>query len=303
MTAYVAGIDGGGSSVRVALLDDRRNLLAESRGETVNPSVVGLEIAASRIHAALFAALEAAGLQPNEVIAAGIGVAGASASHSAGWLRDVVHTVLPQARVIPASDYEIALVGAHGERRGVLVLAGTGSLAYGINDTGDSALVGGWGYLLGDEGGGYWIGLEGLRAAIAAVEGRDSHTVLVESLLDALKLEIPRALIPWLYRAEQPRTRDIAALAPVVFAAASGGDSVAQAIVERGADALAACAQAVIRQLRLPSPAIAFTGGLLEADNPLSRALCRRLNLDALPVPRFSAVIGAALLALEAARE
>ena len=71
--------------------------------------------------------------------------------------------MLPAAQIALSSDVEIALVGALGQRLGIVVLAGTGSAAYGVNRAGDALLVGGWGYLLGDEGSGYWIGAEALR--------------------------------------------------------------------------------------------------------------------------------------------
>lgn len=95
------------------------------------------------IQNAVRAALDAAGVSHERVAVVGIGVAGAAASHSAGWLREVVSGVTPGARVVPSADYEIALVGALGRRRGVLILAGTGSLAYGVNARGRSALAGG----------------------------------------------------------------------------------------------------------------------------------------------------------------
>ncbi len=297
---YVMGIDGGGSAVRVAVLAADLTICGQSTGPTTNPSVVGRDAARRTIQAAMREALGASALLPGQIAAVGIGVAGAAMTHAEDWLRAVVAEVTPQARVVPSADYEIALVGAHGERRGVLVLAGTGSLAYGVNAAGESALVGGWGYLLGDEGGGFWIGLEGLRAAVRGVEGRGPATALSGLLLEALRLGAPRELIGWLYHGEAARTREIAALAPLVFAQAEAGDSVAVQIVNRAADELAAAARAVTRQLGMDRPRIAFAGGLLSAETPLRRALCAALELPTVPEPRHPPVVGAALLALAA---
>lgn len=291
------GIDGGGTSVRVVITTSDLTIAGESRGETVNPSVVGRDVAASRIHNAIHAALDQARLTPDAIASVGIGVAGAGAAHSADWLHEVIHAVLPYARVVPSADYEIALTGAQGERRGLLVLAGTGSLTYGVNAAGESALVGGWGYWLGDEGSGYWLGLEAIRAAIYASDGRDLDTTLLSTVLETLNLAAIRDLVPWLYRAEQPRQPEIAAFAPAVLDAAGKGDSVAQTIVTRAADALAAQADAVRRQLHDESLPIAFTGGLLSTANRLSDALCARLHLTELPIPRYPPVVGAAILA------
>lgn len=296
----LVGIDGGGSTVRVVVTTADLTLLGQAEGGAANPGTVGRDTATVTIQNAMRAALHAAGVPRERVAVVGIGVAGAAASHSAGWLREVVNGVTPGARVIPSADYEIALVGALGRRRGVLVLAGTGSLAYGVNARGRSALAGGWGYLLGDEGSGYWLGLEGLRAVVRAADGRGPQTALSAALLEAVGLPSARDLIAWLYRADVPRTPEIARLAEPVLAAATNGDPAAQALVARGARELDRAARAVMRALSMRRPAIAFAGGLLSAPNPLSDALCARLGLPALPVARSSPAIGAALLARDA---
>lgn len=293
----LVGIDGGGSTVRAVVTAPDLTLLGQAEGGAANPGTVGRAAAAETIQGTVRAALHAAGIAHERVAAVGIGVAGAAASHSADWLREVVGGVTPGARVVPSADYEIALVGALGERRGVLVLAGTGSLAYGVNARGRSALAGGWGYLLGDEGSGYWLGLEGLRAVVRAADGRGPATALSAALLKALQLPDARDLIAWLYRADAPRTPAIARLAESVLAAAAGADPVARGLVARGAQELAHAARAVMRTLSMRRPAIAFAGGLLSAPNPLSEALCVRLGLPALPAARYSPAIGAALLA------
>jgi N-acetylglucosamine kinase-like BadF-type ATPase len=187
-----------------------------------------------------------------------------------------------------------------GERSGVLILAGTGSLAYGVNAAGESALVGGWGYLLGDEGSGTWIGLEGLRAVSRADDDPDdtASTALTNRLLHALNLPDARALIPWLYQAAEPRSHEIAALAPLVLEQAEHLDGAALDIVRSAARKLAGMAHVVVRRLIIESPTFVFGGGLLTTPNPLSLALCQELGISAIPKPCHSPVIGAALLAL-----
>jgi N-acetylglucosamine kinase-like BadF-type ATPase len=297
MPSLYMGIDGGGSGLRVAIADAELTLYGQAEGPPANPSAVGRERAAAIVQAAMRAAL--GDLPPRAVAAVGIGLAGAAASHSGDWLREVVGVVLPEARVAPSADYEIALVGALGRQRGLLVLAGTGALAYGVNDLGESALAGGWGYLLGDEGSGYWLGLEGLRAVLRAEDGRGPETMLSAGLLPALGLDAARDLIPWLYRATASRTAQVASLAPRVLDAARQGDACAAAIISAGAGELAQAAQAVMRRLAMSAPQIAFAGGLLRAPNPLSDALCQLLALDRTPQPLYPPVIGAVLLARE----
>lgn len=294
----VIGIDGGGSTARAAVVDQGLAVLGQARDGTANPNVAGREQAALTIQAALRAAIMDAGLSPEQIGAVGIGVAGADAAHSEAWLREVTAGVLPDVVVVPSSDHEIALTGAHGERRGILVLAGTGSLACGANAAGDYVKVGGWGYLLGDEGSGYWLGLEGLRAVVRAADGRGAATSLSAALLERLGLPDALALIAWLYRAAVPRNAEAAALAALVLQQAEQGDTAASSIVEAAANELAQAARTAQRRLNDEPLPVAFAGGLLAEVNPLSRRLCQLLGLEAVPAPRYPPVIGAAILAL-----
>ncbi len=299
MTVYVMGIDGGGSTIRVVITTPDLTVCGQSEGPTANPGLVGIETAARTIQDTMRAALASAALTPDQIAAVGIGVAGAAAYHSAAWLRDVTAAVTPQAHIVPSTDFEIALVGAVGRLEGVLVLAGTGSLAYGVNAAGRTALVGGWGYLLDDAGSGYWIGIRALGAVVRAADGRGPHTALTPVLLGALDLPEPLDLITWLYRFETARTRAVAQLAPLVLEQAEDGDLVAQVIITGAVAELALAAHTVMHRLDMPEPDFAFAGGLLSQSNVLSESLSAALGLEALPVPRHPPVIGAALLALE----
>lgn len=296
MSLYL-GIDGGGSHLRVVVTDAHLNALGQARGETANPSSIGHAEAARRLGAAIAEALAHANCPPGAIRAAGVGIAGASAEHSAGWLCDTLRASLPAARLALSSDIEIALVGAHGARHGALLLAGTGSVALAVDGrTGRRAQVGGWGYLLGDEGGGYWLGLSALRAIIRSADGLGAPTALQPALLAQLNLPTPRALIGWLYGAT-PRQREVAGLAPLVLATAQDSDPAAREIVEQGAQALARLARAAREQAGDPALALAFAGGLLAELNPLSRRVLALCDMAALPPARYPPVIGAALLA------
>ena len=293
----VMGIDGGGSTLRVVITDADLNIIGQSEGGTANPSVIGHEAAAQLIHKQIQVALESAGLAAAQIEAVAAGIAGASATHSADWLDKVLRPALPQALIVPSSDVEIALVGAHARREGILVLAGTGSVAYGINASGQAAQVGGWGYLIGDEGSGYWLGLQAIQAVTQAVDGRASETTLTEVILKTLALDMPRQLIAWLYRSETPRTPDIARLAPLVIAAAAV-DPTARYILVHGAQALSDHVTALQQQLEMPNTAIALAGGLLDQPNPYALMLCEKLGLAEFPIAKYPPVMGAALLAL-----
>jgi glucosamine kinase len=287
------GIDGGGSNLRLAVVDDNLNVLVEAQRETANPSSIGRDAAKMLIQDAI----REIALKSPPIRAVGIGIAGAAKSHSADWLREVVEEVLPHARVVPSSDMEIALVGANGERRGVLILAGTGSVAYGINEAGEELQVGGWGYLLGDEGGGYWIGMEALRTISHTLDGtHDYDSSLYGRIMDELNFSHPKDLIAWLYRGDS-KVREVAKLAALVLEEAENKDFRALSIIEGAAYHLAHLTQTVIRRLVIEQPQIAFAGGLLSEPNPLSTRLMSRLNLTTFPTAKYPPVIGAALLA------
>lgn len=294
--SYFMGIDGGGSGLRAAITTPELNIITQVEGESANPSSIGREESARRIRDVMHAVLAAAKLDASEIDAVGMGIAGAAATHSADWLREIAGEVLPEAVVTPSSDYEIALVGAHGERRGLLLLAGTGSLAFGINGAGESALAGAWGYLLGDEGSGYWLGLEGLRAALRAADGRAAETALLPTLLGVLKLSQPLDVIPWLYQSVNNRAAEVAALAPLVLQLAET-DATAGVIIEEAAAELVAAVSAVRRRLNTAKLPLAFTGSVLREPNALSKRVCAGLGLDAIPASKYTPVVGAAILA------
>jgi N-acetylglucosamine kinase-like BadF-type ATPase len=294
---YLMGIDGGGSNLRVVIARQNLEVVAKGRAGTANPSVIGREMARGLVQRTMREVIQEAGLAEGEIGAVGIGIAGASVVHSREWLGEVVSQVLPNAVLAASSDIEIALVGAHGARRGILILAGTGSVAYGVNAAGESVQVGGWGYLMGDEGGGYWIGMEGLKTVMRAENDETDLTGLSAIILEKLELKTSRDLIRWLYGADKVQIRQVAALAPLIMQAADGGDSVAQQIIHRAAEELAQLGGTVKKRLKMDKPKIGFAGGLLGEPNLLSRRLMELLKLEDFPQALYPPVIGAALLA------
>jgi len=295
---YVIGIDGGGSTVRVSVVTPDLHVIGEAKGGTSNPNLVGREVAMQTIQATVREAVAAAHITTDDVASVGIGIAGGEASHSEAWLREVVAGVTPNAQIVPSGDHEIALVGAHGQRKGMLVLSGTGSLACGVGSTGDYVVIGARGYLLGDEGSGYWIGMEGLKAAIRDDDGRGRHTKLTQLFLEQFGLPSVESIIPWLYHTGVSRTKEIATFAGTVMKQAEYGDIVAADIVLRAAEELALAVRAVNYRLHMEALPIAFAGGLLSFANPLSLKLCELLALSTMPQPRYPAAIGGAILAL-----
>ncbi len=295
---FTMGIDGGGTKLRVVVVDETLQVCAEANGETVNPSVVGHEVAAQRVQQAIHEALNSINLTPSQIAAVGVGIAGASVEHSEAWLRETIAPVLSDSRLALSSDVEIALVGAHGQREGILLLSGTGSCAYGINAQGERLLVGGWGYLIGDEGSGYWMGRKALRqVAIITDEKRrdDPSREFKAQVLDFLEIRTPRQMVKWIYGQGEAVPR-VATLAPLMIVMAQEGNPHAKQIVTLGALRLVDHALQVCDQLNMTGP-IAFAGGLLEKSFYYRQLVAESLGID-VPMTKYAPVVGAALLAV-----
>ncbi len=296
---YWIGIDGGGSRVRAVIVDSDLRICARAESGSVNPAAIGLERCALGLQAIIRAVLAQTDLPPDAVTGLGLGLAGISTVPDRRPLYDALQEVLPHAQIVIGGDYEIALLGALGEAEGLLILAGTGSIAYGINAQGQSLQIGGHGYLLGDEGSGYWLGIQALRAVLRSADHYGRPTSLTRYVLAALDLNQARDILSWLYTGQASRVREVARLAPLVLAQAAVEDPAAAAIVEAAAQELALLGHTIIRELKLDSPPVALTGGLLESANPLSLRLCTLLELPSLPVPRYPPAVGAALLSMK----
>ena len=300
---FFMGIDGGGTSLRIAITDSDLNAFNSVTTSATNPNLVGHDQAKAHIQAAINQSLQQAEIPALAIRSAGIGIAGASAEHSRDWLIATVEPVLPDSLLAPASDLEIALVGALAQRHGVLMLAGTGSAAFGISPAGRKLQIGGWGYLLGDPGSSYWIGMQVLKQIIdnhdRAGTGVDCSTkvTLYDHVLRALEISRPRQVVEWLYRGQSPPATRVAEIARIVLNLAEYGDWQAANILQTAAIQLARQTELLIKRLDYPRADIAFAGGLLDHSNVLSEDLARRLGLGERPVAKYQPVIGAALLA------
>jgi N-acetylglucosamine kinase-like BadF-type ATPase len=306
--AYFLGVDGGATSTACAICDADGRILGVGDGGPSNHILApGGEVRArTAVETALGAAEAAAGLHRVEFDSAQFGMTGINRNTEQARVFDRVVSDLLTTRIMHIdNDASAALAGALACRPGVIVIAGTGSVAFGRDPSGREARVGGWGYLFGDEGSGFALGLAGVRAALRARDGTDRPTVLetqIPTRFGKSLGEIPRLY----YEGLVPRAA-IAALAPVVTDAAAARDTVAVALVEDAARALAGVAAAVMKQLTWPDGTVplAPVGGVFKAGrvmlDPLKSALTARVPGAVLVPPRFVPVVGALLLALAAA--
>lgn len=296
---YFVGIDGGGTRTTLGICDEHGTELLRRIGPAGLVDPRRPTATAELLVTLVQEAFRSAGLEgPAAGMCAGLAGVGNAAE------REVVETTFIRAGVADAvavlSDGETALHGALRGGPGILVISGTGSVAYGRAEDGRVERCGGWGMWLGDEGGGYAIGREGLRAALLSVDGRGPKTDLLPGLLEILGLAIPDALPPWIARAEKS---EVALLAMHVLRIADRGDRVAREIVAEAALDLASHVDALVARLAPWSepPAVVLHGGVAQ-DPVFGPTVTRILEKRAEPVRVVPSAADAVTGALEYAR-
>jgi len=210
------------------------------------------------------------------VLSIGVAGAGRETERNALWQALVSRDLA--AELVIHSDFSIALDDAFADGPGVLLISGTGSVAFGRGPTGATSRCGGWGPVCGDEGSGAWIGRRALSVVTAAADGREPETALTGAILTAAQINETSDLIGW---AANAAPAQLASLAPVVLSVADAGDLRANAIVSLAVEELVLHVRALARQLfgdeRAALP-IALSGGMLSRGTTLRKRLEHRLK-------------------------
>ena len=197
-------------------------------------------------------------------------------------------------------DQEIAHTGALDGREGIILIAGTGSVCFGKNSAGKSAMAGGWGHLLGDEGSGYGLGLDALAAVARQIDGYGRPTVLTDMIAEEFGLDSPEKIVSYVYSKDKSA---VAGISHLLDRACIENDRVAVEIIRHNAEGLADIVQAVSKRLEMPSCNVALLGGLLEHPTCLKAEFVHLLK-ETNPglkcvAPLHSAVQGAVMEALK----
>jgi N-acetylglucosamine kinase-like BadF-type ATPase len=177
-----------------------------------------------------------------------LGMAGVDRESEGVVVRGIMRRIGARARVVVVNDALVALVAGVGDAPGVVIICGTGSIAYGRNTRNQAARAGGWGHILGDEGSGYWIGRQALRAVARAADGRGPATTLTARVLKHFAVTRPSDLVGEIYD-RHLRHHALAQLAGVVQEACNEGDEVGTQILEQAAQELLQAARSVVEQL------------------------------------------------------
>ena len=295
---YLLGIDGGGTHTTAWLADTNLSVLARVQAGPSNPVKIGITGAQHELARAYTKALRQAHLQPSRLDAVCAGLAGGDSALIQRCMLRWIRKAIPARAHMMTTDAAVTLAAGLGESQGIIVISGTGSIAFGRDRRGGILRVGGWGSLFDDAGSGYDVGRKAIAAALRAHDGRGKSTALTQALCRELHLGKITEAVPLHLSAQ-----DIAALFPLVHQAASKSDAVARRLCREAAGNLAELATTLISRLRWkrrPIPVVC-SGGVFRSSPLIRRAFAQRVHeyapLARVTLLRREPVEGALLLA------
>lgn len=312
--SYVLGIDGGGSKTICILMNRSRQVIGRGEAGSSNYQSIGIKAAKKSIETAIEKSLIASNLTKNiEIKAICLGLAGIGRPKDIEVVKNIVEDLrnsrslpinwnLQPHNIIICHDALIALVGGIGKDVGIVVAAGTGSIVFGRNSQGETKRVGGWGYILGDEGSAYKIAIAGMQAVLKVYDGREMYSCLLEDFQQHLDLANIEDLVEVIYRSGWD-VKKIAALAPIVDRAAAKGDGVANKIIDDAVEELVKATSTVIEAIFKPGEVleVVTTGSVWRSCGIRERfanVLVERFPGVGVILPRFEPAYGAGFLAL-----
>ena len=297
----VVGVDGGGTRTRAAVMNGSQ-VLGEGTAGPSNPLRVGISSGATAIREAVDKACAAALIHRDDLVAAGVGLAGIRRKDVRARMHDALIQTLGIKNVELVSDGDIALYGATDGRAGVVVISGTGSISVGVNRQGKRAYAGGWGPVAGDEGSGSWIARRALQGVARATDERGPKTSLTSAACEFFQVATPDDLATAIYAPTITNDR-IAGFSQMVIQAARDGDAVAREILREAGTELGKAAVTVIHKLKMEQERfqVAFIGGVFAAaelvTEPLREQLAKHAKKAFIDNPSFSPTIAAARMA------
>lgn len=294
------GIDGGGTQSRLGICDETDRLIVQVKGGSTNRYAVGFDAACDNLRDLIQKLKIESGIDVQNCAAGCFASAGMSTEQETEDFRRFFTGEGIRCPLYLCNDALAALAGGTGTAEGIIVVSGTGSIAAGLDKNGRTARAGGLGHLIGDEGSGFKIGLDGIKAAAAALERRGERTILAPMLFNHYGVNTIRELFPFLYT-NFDKSR-VASFSPCVFQAAQQSDAVATHILTTAAQDLSLLTRSVYGALFDGTEAeVVFSGGILEHQSSFAK-LTAAYICDALPqvrivCRRFEPVVGACILA------
>ncbi len=284
MGNFVFGADGGGTKTLGVLATLDGNILSRRTVGASNPNVVGFEVAAGNLFELIQGCCAEAKCSPGELQSLVLGLAGAGHTDNRARLREqIVAFAGHELPITIETDARIGLEGAFEGRPGILIIAGTGSIVIGKGALGEIVTIGGWGRALGDEGSGFFFGLEALKSLRLHYDGRGGSKVLAEVIGKEFGLNSRERIISAVYQEKF----EFSTLAPLVVSAADLNDGVALQILNAGAIELSGQVLALAGRLNHAGKiGVAFTGGLVERENVYTKILRQKI-VERIPSAEF----------------
>ena len=276
------GIDAGGTKTVALLADADGKVVGEGRAGGANLQAHGELEVEKVLHHVIDAAIAGRTSTP---VAVCLGLAGVDREGDSDVIRGIMRRLGFRDHTLIVNDALIALVAGvplqaspAAVSQGVVLISGTGSIAYGVNRVGQAARAGGWGTSLGDEGSGYWIGRRALKAVARDTDGRGPHTRLTPLVLAHFSLSRPEELVSEIYDHAQGK-RAIASLGQTVEQARAEGDAVATEIMRKAAEELTLAAASVVARLEMRGEQfpIMLSGGMVRRGQWLATEVTARL--------------------------
>lgn len=291
---FSVGIDGGGTHTRVAIVDERGEIVSRSTFGPFNISAIGEVNCRNRLRE-VFGSIG----KMSDCRSVCIGGAGVSSDRLGGIIREELAAVGFAGKLRLCADFVIAKRGAMAGP-GAILICGTGSVAYGVTGGGEELRVGGYGHLVDDGGSGYAIGRDGLMKTIRMLDGRLEKTGLADAVLAEIGGTGIQSILDYVYYSGRDKSA-VAALTKSVLKCAEDGDPVAMDILKTECEELALIVSAVSRKMGGERFRLSLFGGLLENDTVYRRITEERLSAYAEIIkPEHDALYGAAKLAYEA---
>jgi N-acetylglucosamine kinase-like BadF-type ATPase len=272
---HVLGIDAGGTKTVCHLADEHGTLVAEARGGGANLQALGELQVEKVLHDVMAEAIGHRGIVPAAIC---LGIAGVDRPEDSIVVAGIMRRIGSHARTLVVNDALVALEAGAPGAPGVVIISGTGSIAYGRNSRNEGARAGGWGHVLGDEGSGFWIGRAALRAVLREADRRGPRTALTPLLLEHFGVSEAQSLIHEVYQ-NNLRPAAIGSLARSVQAAFTAGDEAAAGILRAAADELESSGVSVARRLGMEGETFPFilAGGIFRAVPWLRDEMLHRL--------------------------
>jgi N-acetylglucosamine kinase-like BadF-type ATPase len=296
------GIDGGGTKTVCVIGDETGKLLASATGGSSNIQSKPLPEVKETLFCLIEEVLEKSNTNPGQLDTVYFALAGGDRpTDKQRILRALDSLTRQKVRVVIENDAMAALASGTWGEPGIVLIAGTGSIAYACSANNPISRIGGWGYLLGDEGSGYDIGRKGLSAALRHFDGRGEKTILTERLMGHFGVSSPEEFISAVYSADAPKEK-IAGVSKVVFAAAKREDRVALRIVDDAINELVTLVRASRRTLETEEWPIVLSGGLFSDSvfkNQFLKELNRKVGNLWVVFPTVPSAVGSFILALK----